>query len=672
MNYLRIALNNAQFPFKYEERQVPALIAGMDTANRAPAAFTGAASNMDWNIPQVIHMENYLPTARGYVGTMYRLAIAPIRTDTGYPLEDGYRNKTQIFERGLGGWAGLCQLVASDTDAEFSISAEFAATGPTDIIPDTSQERFYLNSGGKIYIKLTCSNPTALNVCVAYSASGVSGTFSSVAVNVSSYTATASGYYVIYFRFPFGGTSVKVVSLLVYESSTLLIPASEVTTACSTTGGSKIPALVLGSSIYPKDVTNWIYAAGINLGFQIGTTSSAEVNGITYVLYPAASGVTYALKNTVSAASVALTMPVGHAGVTINSIASCSGYMLMASATTLYWSTPTVATDFLNYGSGYVTPSGLNGPITGMVPLAGGVLLFSEFNAVSVQYTNIPNSPFRFVPVPDSGGIRSLASCAGAESSQFAVAWTSRGFQTISITGAAKTLPELHDALTSNWLYQYGGAGELGLVKMQDIVGGLIINVNMISAKYVVVSYKLKYSAWYQHALVWDIQLNRWGHLRLNHTGVVSQESDLTMTAFDNTTNPRHMLAFLQPTGAVLTIDRVAVDINTPTIGTSNVLKNYYSSGITIGPISLTRGAKMTIQEVEVSNITYPEETKIYIKPAQQGLEVTAASKEFTFSQILGRTKKFLGRCTGESIEVTFKGIANMQNLVLGVTKHGN
>lgn len=683
MNYLRIALNNSQFPFKYEERQVPALIPGMDTANRATAAFTGSAGNMDWNIPQVIHMENYLPTARGYVGITTNRPVAPLELTGSMYSGDVYLNATSIFERGLGGWSSVGTLVDVPGGFEFAKGLKLVSTGAATFIPDTVTEKFYRGIGQQLNCLITlAANPGSTRLGLLYSADGLTGWAIAATSAASSdktialiHTTTANGYYCPYVYHASAGLSL-ITSLLISLDIGILTPVSEVTMSKPSSSEVYTQCLVHDTTIY-EYYNGWLTSSAKNLGYAIGPTSSGTMNGFTYVLYPAKDFSAYTVNIGVNIAATTLTLPTGYTGAALRFMTSSNGYLIVADRTMLFWSTPTTGTDFSGYGSGYVQPAGLLGSITGLVPIVGGFLIFSEFNAISATYTNIPNAPFRFSPVADSGGITSLTQVSGDAASQVAVAWTSRGLQTIAIQGSAKTLSELTDVLSSDSFYQYGPDMKLGVIT--DYYGRSstqpirqIVAVNMVSARYVVISYRNRYAKWFQHALVLDTQLNRWGHLRLNHVSVVPADTRLTGSIHATVTDPRAMLAFLHPTGEIQTVDRIALN-NTSGYGQyGEAQPPYYQSGITLGPLSLTRSSKLTLQEVEVSNITYPAEGKLFLQPENLGLETTSSMLEFTHSTTLGNSKKFYGRLTAESIECTFAGIANMQNLVLGVTKHGD
>lgn len=675
MNYLRIALNNSQFPFKYEERQVPALVPGMDTANRAPAAFTGSAGNMDWNIPQVIHVENYLPTARGYVGCCYSTQRSTFETSSPF----AYLNKTVIFENDLGGYSDVvgASLVPVADGRETTSCLRLTSAAAAAFQPEAAQEAVYLDVGTVVYIRATvASSSAALWIGVAR-ASAIGGPYTVVdtLATLASYTAPSSGYYLFYFYHATAGVSL-ISTFRVSRSSGIVTPVTDVTISKAAASAQYSTVIVRGTRLHTTLGTVGWDPLSSDLGYVPSRSSTATCNGVSYAFYPNIDFTAYSLRTSITSAGT-FTMPAGYTAVTFKNIASSNNYLIGCNRDQVFWSTPANALDFSGYGSGYSRPSGLEGAIVAVISVANGFIIFSNVNAVSAAYTNIPNAPFRFAVIPGAGGITTLDQVAGDDRATFVAAWTSKGFQLISLNAAAQTLAEITDYLSSERLAQYTPEGTIGFIG--DSFGasvsdpkGLRVMVNYAASRYIVISYKNRYAPWFQHALVLDTAINRWGHLRIDHTYALTYDKVANGLSSNIASDPRTQLAFLTPEAAIVSVDRAAVDLPSGygTFGPSQ--PPYYGAGVTLGPVSLVRGSKLTFQELQASGITYPAEASLVVVPSQQGLETTGTPTTFSASRIVGTTKTFYGRVTGDAVEATFRGLANLQNLIVGVTKHGD
>jgi hypothetical protein len=682
MNYLRIALNNSQFPFKYEERQVPALVPGMDTANRAPAAFTGSAGNMDWNIPQVIHMENYLPTARGYVGVGWL-----IQNRLG-PYGDTLKNTTVDFSGGsLGTWATGHLTIASDirnaTGEHGRYATATVATG-TEIFPSKGSEIRFYAAGTVISYAFLYSGTGTILPAISYNtdsnpftppASGIQlpGSYNNnTNTFIGSYTIPTSGYYLHYIYLGPEAT-IRLSSIYIVASDSLATPAHSVDD--SNSWGS--PLLYKGSKLYSANLGTIFSTEVADLGVSGCLVTTATVNAVTYNHYHHwPSGF-----NTLRVDGVAQTVipPTGVPMVFPSGIASSNNYLIIADRSRVFWSTPTNALDFNSYGSGYAQPAGLLGGITAITSISSGFIVFSAQNAVLATYTNIPNAPFRFSVIVGCGGVRTGEQVSGDSQGQAAFAYTTRGFQIISTTGQCNTVAEISDFLAAGQYYSLTDANDLMPVRClpdNSRRADWFVSVSYLQSRYVTVSYRSAKTPWYQHALVLDLALNRWGHVRVAHTAAIEATFGYNSGGYTSGVYPG--LAFLSPTGSTL----MAADLSKSDrpvngeFGTNSHSTFGVKSGIAIGPISLVRGSKITLQEVELSNVGYTLGLKVRAQQSPAGLAgITATtSQEFYGYDAVtdGATKTYCGRLTGDNVELFIAGTINLQNLIIGVTKHGN
>lgn len=652
MNYLRIALNNSQFPFKYEERQVPALIPGLDTANRAPAAFTGSAGNMDWNIPQVIHMENYLPTARGYIGVTY---TAQSNSTVG-GTNEGNLNVTQTFESGsLGEWSNyagtVCTVVDDVASGNYAKSMQIQVTGLTFLVSNTAMT---VVAGQRLYLEYNNTGPSFDVYLDFYD-------------NVGDLTATRilwdepkvvpAGATIAYLvlRLPIASTyllnSINLrTSWTVLDSFQAYSPGAFQTTLTTVQlWGSSGAYFALYKVLFGN------YSTVIATIDSIKAPLSATVGGRTYILYHS-----YATGYKLYQWPWALTAPILPAGLNLDGVVAMVGvnnYLVLITWTAVYWSTPTNPLDFTGYGSGYQTPQDLFTFTITAKSVADGFIIYTGLTAIAVTYTNIPNAPFRFSTVKDASGALSTPTDSFGASAQFV--WTSQGLQLVTLQGAQNIAPEVSAALQSKTRTKFNRAVSPPELNVFTANGSQALRLTSVADRYLVISYGAIGSS-FQAAYVLDQTLNRWGHLQIKHSVVLDLNlihSATTLLSYYNI-KPQIPIGFITPSGI---IHQARTDAEGTVYAEGNAL--------VVGPVSITRQSMTTVQEVQVAAV----------KAANLEVHVAAALSEFTPSTTtvlspataFKEQQTFYGRATGDSLEVRLFGLMDATNLVLGVTKHG-
>lgn len=92
----KISMNNARFPAVSKWGGRAALIPSIDATPRYSGQYIGDESNADYNIPQVIYGENYIPVANGVKSVSYKRAVPPRLGSTDFdqifPLRDSEEN----------------------------------------------------------------------------------------------------------------------------------------------------------------------------------------------------------------------------------------------------------------------------------------------------------------------------------------------------------------------------------------------------------------------------------------------------------------------------------------------------------------------------------------------------------------------------------------------------
>lgn len=225
----------------------------------------------------------------------------------------------------------------------------------------------------------------------------------------------------------------------------------------------------------------------------------------------------------------------------IDGIASSSGYLLVWSGLTVAWAFFNgTAFDYASYtngnftGSGSQIPEDIQGPITSIVGMPGGFIIFTARNAISASYhAQTISAPWVFKEIPDAGGLESYEQATVEGSVGKVTAYTSAGIQSITLNSASHEHPGLADFITNHRTEEYD------FTEHQLVPGALgldcFVKITSIGNRYVVVSYGY-YPGVYSYALIYDVALERWGKIRLRHRDCFSYtyqaaEGDLTYAA---------------------------------------------------------------------------------------------------------------------------------------------
>ena len=328
-----------------------------------------------------------------------------------------------------------------------------------------------------------------------------------------------------------------------------------------------------------------------------------------------------------------LGIPIGE----IDGISSSNGYLLIWTNISVYWA-PFDGTefDFQIYANGAITgagnqiPEDIKGPITAIVPVAGGFIIFTNKNAVGASYnSNNRASPWIFREIPNAGGVQDFEQVSVEGTLGAIYAYTSGGLQRISLNNAENVHPACTDFLGGRLLERY----DFGTHTLSQSVTTteFFVKLTYIGSRFLVISYGT-YPGVYSFALIYDAALERWGKLRIVHVdaffytfgveaadltyGMLADVSyeDMADIAYDGATIessgvtlPRQAVAFLLKTGEVklATLDyRNKEDTDTS------------EACVILGRLQLSRSSLMTVQEVEVEGFT---EGSAFLVPSLDG-----------------------------------------------------
>lgn len=324
----------------------------------------------------------------------------------------------------------------------------------------------------------------------------------------------------------------------------------------------------------------------------------------------------------------------------IDGISSSNGYLLIFSGLSVAWAGFNgTAFDYQIYangaltGSGWQTPEDIKAPITALIGLPGGFVIFTGKNAIAANYhAQSLGTPWVFREVPNAGGLESYEQATVEGSRGTIVAYTTSGLQTISLNSSEIEHSDVADFIATRLIERYN------LESHQFTRGAtnldFYVKLSNVANRYTVISYGT-YPKVYSFALVYDSALKRWGKLRMVHRdcfywnyGVL--QGDLTyaalgdisydypeLTTYDATaevsnafTAAQHSLAFLKASGEVVIADW------------SNSLRGSTDEAVAIiGRVQLTRTSNVQFNRTEIEGLRTGE---VLVAPSYDGANLAA------------------------------------------------
>lgn len=578
----KAALNNARFPLVSTWGERAVILPAIDASQRSPRQYQGSDENIDFNVPQVLYGENFVPVSAGIKSVSYKQIIGPTVNrdfDQIFPLRDADENTV-----------------------------------------------LYSPSHGQNYV------------------------YDSVAAAWSFETCDAK-----------------------YLAESFYVASASTAT----------PATARVTRAYVDGKTFVCYG---RVGVRTGSASGAVTDDGSIFYWEPVSKELVTLKNATYSPLVAnLTIPVGE----IDGVASSNGYLLVWSGITVYWALfDGTGFEFAPYASGEVTgagyqiPEDVKGPITALVPVTGGFIIFTTKNAVAAFYNaNNFASPWIFRQISNAGGIESYEQTTEDANLGAIYAHTTGGLQRITLNAAETSFPDVTDFLGLR-LQETFNTGNLQFERGL-VTADFFTKLSFCGQRFLVISYGT-YPGIYSYALVYDAELKRWGKLRLAHRDCFaysygSQEAPLTyamlgdvpyedmdtiayedaVIAGGNLTYPRQSVAFLLETGEV----KLAVmDTREP--------EDDSQAFVLLGRFQLTRSRLSTLHEVEIEGLVAGG--TVGVLRSTNGRTFASSELGYLREQSEDFAEYGFDMVTGKNFTLFVKGNFYLSSAILHVTNDGS
>lgn len=387
--------------------------------------------------------------------------------------------------------------------------------------------------------------------------------------------------------------------------------------------------------------SSWI-AKG-NIG--VGLVTRAYVQGTTYI-YVANIGC-YRFDFT-SDSLVAVGLG-GLNPATVIGIMSFAGYLLAWTSDTIAWSSIASPTDFvpsLSTGAGSAGVEGAAGAIKLVAATHAGVLVYTTGNVVAASYTNNSQYPFSFRALPASGGLKDVNHVDYDSLSGQQFAYTTSGMQQFDIQQAKHVFPELTDFLAGRRFEDCDINS--GIITVTDLNSAMLKAVKFVANRYLIMSYGITSLT---HALLFDMQLKRFGKLRIQHVACV----DLIL-GISTVDIPRNSIGFLQADGTIK-----VTDFETTVVATDAVAL--------LGKYQFMRTRMLQLDSIEFENIGPASNLVVRDLVSLDGKNSTAAILPPSF--IDGFYRKYNCRLTGKNHSLLLTGSLFLNSIVLTFNVHG-
>jgi hypothetical protein len=269
-----------------------------------------------------------------------------------------------------------------------------------------------------------------------------------------------------------------------------------------------------------------------------GTVSHAHVKQQTYICYSRLGVYKY---DPISRTLQPLTLT-GLDTKEVVGVTSAIGMLIAWTEDTIYYSSfenPEDFTPSMRTGAGSAQLVPLRGHIIAALPHTSGFIVYSTENAVYARATGDLAYPFSYDEVSGSSGITSARHVASDTTFGSHYVWSKAGMQIVRQDAATLIYPEITDFLTCGYLEDYINSYDdhnnigtdtnhlvVHTTATQSCPNNLIkysytepleIVVNVVSNRYLSISYGIGKLS---HILVYDIGLERFGKLRIDHTDV--------------------------------------------------------------------------------------------------------------------------------------------------------
>lgn len=336
-----------------------------------------------------------------------------------------------------------------------------------------------------------------------------------IPIYVSNYIPTAIGYSSMYFN----KDAVP---------KRLTNPLNKEATIFEVFSVDGIKSHIIGNSdaIYVRDGNNKVWKRLLPNDRKISPrdiVTTATVQGVTYICIRRIGVFTY---DPVDLKLISVELD-GLISQELLGITAVGSYLIAYNSNTIYWSSVLDPLDFvpsLTTGAGSTQVSSVRSDIVSCLSTKNGMIIYTTSGAVSAQLTGDMNNPLMYVELQGFPGIDSVYSLSLPKRNEDHYAVTKSGMYRINSTAASPIYPEISEFLRGKAIQEYvhdidsTKAGKIKTTYSDDV---LDYRLRTMYNDYLLISYSVRRDSTHTHVLVYDIKLDRWGKLTINHVDIL-------------------------------------------------------------------------------------------------------------------------------------------------------
>lgn len=388
------------------------------------------------------------------------------------------------------------------------------------------------------------------------------------------------------------------------------------------------------------------------------SVSFATINGVTYMVHIEELGLAEKwIIDTVAYTTFSFTFTGAPTSNLIRGISAVNGYGVLWTEKGVFWSS---STDPLNYTPSLVTGAGggalqqAKGKIRYIAPASFGAVVYTETNAIAMIYTGNTSYPFTFQEIKGAGGYVDTQLIASDANSIVQFAYTTHGFQSLSANQATGLLTDLTDFLSAGYYEDFDETTyTFSRIASTDPLGK---KFTLIAGRYLVISYgTYSIPAVFNYAVIYDIELKRYGKIKLPHVDVYQWSSPL---------NPEleqiiGSIAFLQADG---------------TVKVGRMFKDTATSGgvFLLGKYQYVRVRTLSMDTLWLENVYEGQELRVSSLVSLDGKNTTEVLATEVTAGSQGTQRQYAwDAATGINHSILICGPVDLSSLVMDFHTHG-
>jgi len=371
----------------------------------------------------------------------------------------------------------------------------------------------------------------------------------------------------------------------------------------------------------------------------------------------------------------------GLADEVVKGITTTSNYLIAYSDSTVAWSSPS---DMYNFtpstitGAGSGSPEGAFGTISTIVPTTRGFNIWYTLGIIAARLSNNTSYAWNFTRINTAVGVN-FDNNVTTSYPQYAI--TSGGLTSVDNTKTEVLAPELSDFIAGG-TYEYWDDATSTLVR-EFVVDTFDTRIAYSSDRYIAVSYKKPFTTVYKYIIIYDLLLQAYGKIKVDHVAVFPLQIDILgdWVTYEEMGNVSYAqlgeldYTFMRaPTNALApsvkyVIGVVHADGQLQLLDPS--ISNDKAGAVALlGTFSTKQGIATTIDHVVLEEVVDVEKFSLFVDTSYKGKTIDKSISPY-LAVSDGGMLKYNVRSTGVNHTVRLEGSFNLTKLSVAIRAAG-